>query len=475
MHPRNAWGIVQPGSALGHPTRERACHRVEDQLPAAHAAQPIVREHDPARFSGRAFRVGMVVSKAYSGLLMSQQDPSTPTLTPNDFTSIGRGVRSRANRFALDYRTEAAGFANPRPIIDCHAHINGPRAMLVYRDVARTFAISRATTQVSIVDAPRVRDTLGDFIRFIAFPNFRTQDRRLAMTEAYLADIQAFRELGAGFVKLWNAPRMRELFPGEGGRDLTELDGEWRLRHARLAESLGMGIMVHVADPDTWFASRYADANRYGKKIDHYRGFRSLMDQVPVPFIAAHMGGWPEDLDFLDLLLTGHQNLHLDTSATKWVVRALSSHAPARVVDFFTRWRTRLLFGSDIVTLDDHLTPSPAAAPIAPPPADADAATLAAHAAKVAAAKHPMADLADSPEAAFDLYASRYFALRLMFETGYRGESPIADPDLMMVDPTHHNDMSAPPLNGLALAPEILDDLYFRNAQRVFASVGCPL
>lgn len=401
--------------------------------------------------------------------------PSSRFASPESFASAGSGVRGRANRFALDYRTEAARFANPRPIIDCHAHLNGPRALEVYRDVARCFGITRATTQVAITDAPRVRDILGDFVRLIAFPNFRAQDRRWSMTEGYLADIQAFRDLGAGFVKLWNAPRMREFFPGDSGRDLTEFDGEWRLRHARLAQSLGMGIMVHIADPDTWFATRYSDAARYGRKIDHYRGFRSLLDQVPVPFIAAHMGGWPEDLAFLDLLLTAHPNLHLDTSATKWVVRALSSHAPERVVAFCTKWRTRLLFGSDIVTIDDHLTPSPAAAPITPPPADADAATLAAHSARVAAAKHPMADLADSAESAFDLYASRYFALRLMFETSYRGESPIADPDLMMVDPARFNDMSAPPLNGLALAPEILDDLYFKNAQRVFASVGCPI
>lgn len=419
---------------------------------------------------------------AYSDLLMGQQDASTSTFaSASDFTSAdafasaGTGSRGRANRFALDYRTEAARFANPRPIIDCHAHINGARAMLVYRDVAKAFAITRATTQVSIVDAPHVREVLGDFIRLIAFPNFRVQDRRLAMTDGYLADIQAFRDLGAGFVKLWNAPRMREFFPGEGGRDLTELDGAWRLRHARLAQSLGMGIMVHIADPDTWFATRYSDITRYGKKTDHYRGFRSLMDQVPVPFIAAHMGGWPEDLEFLDLLLTGHPNLHLDTSATKWVVRALSSHPPARVVEFFTKWRTRILFGSDIVTLDDHLAPSPVAPPLTPPPPDATAAMLDAHAAKVAAAKHPMADLADSDASAFDLYASRYFALRLMLETSYRGESPIADPDLMMVDPTRYDDMSAPALNGLALAPDVLDDIYFKNAQRVFASVGCPI
>jgi hypothetical protein len=69
-------------------------------------------------------------------------------------------------------------------------------------------------------------------------------------------------------------------------------------------------------------------------------------------------------------------------------------------------------------------------------------------------------DLASSPEEAFDLYASRYWALRTMFETGYLGESNIADPDLAMVDPARHDAMSAPTLRGLALPAPALRTLY---------------
>ena len=78
-----------------------------------------------------------------------------------------------------------------------------------------------------------------------------------------------------------------------------------------------------------------------------------------------------------------------------------------------------------------------------------------------------MSDLADSPESAFELYASRYFALRTMFETAYDGESPIADPDLMMVEPTRYNAMSGPRLRGLSLPRELLGVLYSGAAEKL--------
>ena len=79
----------------------------------------------------------------------------------------------------------------------------------------------------------------------------------------------------------------------------------------------------------------------------------------------------------------------------------------------------------------------------------------------------PMSDLADSPETAFELYASRYYALRTMFETDRTGPSPIADPDLKMVEPDKYSDLSAPTLQGLALPRDALRMLYNGAAENV--------
>jgi hypothetical protein len=358
-----------------------------------------------------------------------------------------RAARTAANRFGLDYRREAEALrAPPVPIVDIHAHISGRGAAPIYAEVARAFGVERVFTMVRLPDAPIVREKLGNMAEFIAFPDFRQEDRRRSFTEDFLRDIEVFRhEYGARIVKIWNAPRIRDFFPGEAGRDLVELDSPWRVRIAELAQKLGMMMMVHIADPDTWFNTRYSDAATYGTKVSHYRGLEVMLKRFPMPWIAAHMGGWPENLDFLDGLLTLYPNLYIDTSATKWVVRELSAQPRERVVRFFTRWKGRLLFGSDIVTTDEHLAPK------AGPPA------------------HPMADLANSPESAFELYASRYYALRTLFETSYEGESPIADPDLRMVNPEKYDEMAAPPLRGLALPRDVLESLYRGAAEALLA------
>ena len=119
------------------------------------------------------------------------------------------------------------------------------------------------------------------------------------------------------------------------------------------------------------------------------------------------MGGNVEDPAFLQRLFDRHTNLRLDSSATKWIVREVARH-PERVREFVERNPDRIVFGSDIV--------------------------------------------ASANFTRFDHFASRYWAHRMMWESDYRGESPIADPD---ADP--------PLLAGLSLSPPNQRKLYFEN------------
>lgn len=332
----------------------------------------------------------------------------------------------------------------PCPITDVHIHINGPRACRVYKDVADAFGVAKMLSQTRLADAPAVREALGDRVSFVAGPNWAQADKQKAFRQDFIDHLHLWHDrFGARVVKFWAAPRLWEVL-GFDATDVVPLDSEWRVRAAETAMSLNMMFMTHVADPDTWFKTKYADATKYRAKPDHYVGLERMLDRFGVPWIAAHMGGWPEDLAFLSGLLTRHPNLYLDTSATKWVVRALGLQPHEKVREFFLKWRGRLLFGSDIVVLEDHMQPR----------TGPTAAT-------------PMSDLADSPESAFDLYASRYYALRTMFETDYRGPSPIADPDLKMVEPDKYTDLSAPTLSGLGLAVEELRVLYQGAAENV--------
>ena len=166
-----------------------------------------------------------------------------------------------------------------------------------------------------------------------------------------------------------------------------------------------------------------------------------MLERFQVPWIAAHMGGWPEDLEFLTGLLERHDNLHLDTSAAKWMIRELSPHSRADLVTFLKRFDRRILFGSDIVADDEHLT-------------------------GVKKEWEVQAQASNALEA-FDLYASRYWALRTLWETAYLGPSPIADPDLAMVDPDRHDPLDAPELAGKSIPRPLLTNLYRGAAEKL--------
>ncbi len=360
----------------------------------------------------------------------------------SDGAATGAALVSANNRLGLDYRAEAARLGPPAtPIIDVHSHIVGGNAAKVYDEARRVYGVTETYTMTPLPQAAAVRDALGDGVRFIAVPTWGDPDKQRAYRQGFIEGIETFRrDYGSRILKLWAAPRINDFLAGDFA-DVRAIDSPWRRKACEVGRSLGMMFMVHVGDPDIYFGTLYADAAKYGTKRDQYIGLERMLDDFEGPWIAAHMGGWPEDLDFLDTLLTRHSNLNLDTSATKWMARELSKHPEDRVRRFFTQWQGRMLFGSDIVTTDDHLRPGKERP------------------------DHPKADQANSPATAFDLYASRYWTLRTLLETSYAGESPIADPDLKLSDPARFNERSAPTIRGAALPRDLLRSLYRDTAQ----------
>ncbi|MFG0292110.1 MAG: hypothetical protein ACF8MJ_03035 [Phycisphaerales bacterium JB050] len=359
---------------------------------------------------------------------------STPFLLP----TTDRRPTSAENRFGINYRDAAQALGRPPvAIIDAHSHINGSRATEIYAEARAAFGITHTFSQTQLSQVDAVRSVLGDSVSFVAIPDYMSDDPLTAHTTGFLEALDTWRDLGASMVKFWCGPRGRDMGAKVGNPMLMTLESEWRQKQMERAAELGYAFMVHIADPDTWFSTKYADASFYGTKASHYEELEKLADRYTQPWLLAHMGGWPEDLAFLDGLLERHPNFLLDTSATRWMVRELSKHPSDELVAFFKRHEGRILFGSDIVTMDAHLTADPG-------PRDTGRQ-------------------ASSEDQAFDLYASRYCALRLMFETDYRGASPIADPDLHMIDPERYTPSDAPPLTGHAMPEDMLRVLY-RNA-----------
>jgi hypothetical protein len=339
-----------------------------------------------------------------------------------------------SNRFGVDYRAEAASFPPPPvPIIDIHSHIHGTGASTLLREAMDLYGIESIHSMTRLEEIPAIRAVLGERVQFIAVPDFTNPDRLAAHGTDFLARIREFHREGATICKFWAAPRGIDFGIEAGDPHLLALDAPHRRRAMDEAASHGMAFMAHVADPDTWFATKYADQSRYGTKRDHYEPLERLLDEYHVPWIIAHMGGSPENLDFLDTMLAAHPNLNIDSSATKWIVREISQHSAERVRTFMQRWRGRILFGSDIVTNEEHL--------------------------QTGEKSTEMAAKASDRESAFDLYASRYWALRALWETDWSLESPISDPDLAMVNPARHAH-DAPRLEGKCLPTETLCAFY---------------
>ncbi len=341
-----------------------------------------------------------------------------------------------ANTLGLDYRALADELPYRGPVVDIHTHVTSPKAAELFLEVAELYGVVKTFTMTGIDHAKKVAPIAGEKIEFMCVPDFLKRDRPGTFTTQWLDDIRAFREeLGCRVLKLWAAPRVIDLaeqVPDEGfNAETVKLDSPLRRQGVELAYDLGYRtFMTHVADPDTWFATAYADASRYGTKRQQYEPLERLLDDfADCTWIGAHMGGTPEDLDFLQQLLDRHPNFVVDTSACKWQVRELSKH-PGKFSEFCRRNPGRVLFGTDIVASEQM------------------------------------------DQVGFDLFASRFWALRTLIETDYDGPSPIVDPDLHKVDPSVP-EHSTPPLRGAAIdEDELLKTIYHDAAVKLLEPAG---
>jgi predicted TIM-barrel fold metal-dependent hydrolase len=309
------------------------------------------------------------------------------------------------------------------PIIDVHAHVMvtrpddpatgpptgaGPGASLdqaaTMLEVARDFAIVQTYSMCLPDDIPPLRERFGAALAF----NGPIQKKLDDPDEAAYQLLDRYLELGVKIIKFWSAPRGRE-------RGLF-VDAPWRIESVKRARAAGVRVfMVHVADPDTWFRTVYADAAKFGTKPEQYVGLERMLAMFPdVTWIGAHMGGGPEHPDHLQALLEKYPNLLFDTSATKWQVREVSPRRAA-IRALICRYPERFLFGTDLVTRH-HLPP--------------------------------------------EHYTSRYWCQRTLWESDWEGPSPIADPDSTGSD----GKPGLPTLHGVKLPQEVLEKVYYQNA-----------
>ena len=143
-------------------------------------------------------------------------------------------------------------------------------------------------------------------------------------------------------------PRNRRLHP-----DDPRLDLFWNK-----AAELNLPANIHVADhPSCWtpldvFQERtpdYQHFSQWSKDVPSYLELIDIRDRTvarhpKTRFVACHLGNQGNDLATLSKALDKYPNLYLDVSARDYEV----GRAPRAAVKFLTRYRDRVMFGTDM-------------------------------------------------------------------------------------------------------------------------------
>jgi len=290
------------------------------------------------------------------------------------------------------------------PVLDIHTHIRRTQVGELF-EAARIYGVRKLLGISALDEGLRQRDLFPNELMLATTLAWEHRTDRVQFTSENRALLARAAAHDVPVVKLWFAPRIYERFNGLH-LDAPLLDPIFDA----IAEH-GLRVLVHIGDPDRWFQTKYVDVSTFGTKAGQYPQLEARLAQYPsVQFLAAHMGGHPEDLGHLGQLLDRYPNLSLDSSATRWMVRELGRQ-PDAVRAFFTQYADRVLFGTDQVVRDES---EPAR------------------------------------------YTVRYWIHQMFWETDLTCELPIDDPDVE----------GTPQLRGVKLPGAVLEKLYWLNAVR---------
>jgi predicted TIM-barrel fold metal-dependent hydrolase len=250
-------------------------------------------------------------------------------------------------------------------IVDSHVHIH-PASAPDLLDLMEANGI-RSVVNLGILEALGIpfsegmsafRAALGDRLVYFPTPSFadtspgfghRTAEEFERKVEAGAAGLKIFKELG-----LRHTDADSRLIPVDDPR----LDPLW----AKAGE-LGVPVLIHTADPVAFFQpldehnERWEELQRHpdwhfgaGEFPDHdslLAGRNRVLERHPgTIFLGAHLGNYPEDLNYVDACLDRYPNLHVDTSAR---IGEIGRHPARKVRDFFLKHQDRIIFGSDLI------------------------------------------------------------------------------------------------------------------------------
>jgi hypothetical protein len=230
-----------------------------------------------------------------------------------------------------------------------------------------------------------------------------------------LDEISKLQDQGYSLAKSWFGPRWRDYY--------EEVPKDFRINHPKLEpifqalEDLEIPLLIHMGDPDTYYATQYSDSDRYGTKDNHLQQIEEVISRHPkLTFQIPHFGAQPEihRLPNLARWMEAYPNVILDTASSRWMARELSKDVK-KAYEFMKRYSDRVLFGTDLSTNRGDL----------------------------------------------NYFSGRYIAQRILWETKEEGTPlPFLDADT--------KDSGGTFINGLDLPQSVLRKLYWENAKRIY-------
>ena len=300
------------------------------------------------------------------------------------------------------------------PIFDAHTHIGTIDNITTMIALEDEFGVS---TQIGIVHneegfqaAKKLYPRRFIYAKYLSLNNIARYN-----VEPVLNEISDMREQGYSVAKVWFGPRWRDYREG--------VPRDFRIDHPKLypifhaLEEDGIPFIIHMGDPDTYYASKYQDVERYGTKEEHLRQMEEVVSRHPgLIFQIPHFGAQPEihRLPELARWMDEYPNFVVDTASSRWMARELSKDTE-KAREFMIRYPERVLFGTDLT----------------------------------------------SERSARNYYSGRYVAQRVLWETSERDTPlPFSDADTKDIGGTF--------INGLDLPHQVLKKLYWENANRIY-------
>ncbi len=300
------------------------------------------------------------------------------------------------------------------PIFDAHTHIGAIDTLEKMLEIEDKFGV---TAQIGIVHSKdgfeAAKKKYSDRVVFAKYLSLR--DIAHYNVKPVIDDIVRTKDEGYSLAKTWFGPRWRDY--------IEDVPTDFRIDNPKLEpvfqalEDNELPLLIHVADPDTYFELHYKDASKYGTKDDNLSQLEAVLEQHSrLVFQIPHFGAQPEihRLPNLSSWLNRFPNIILDTASSRWMARELSKDVQ-NAREFLMKYSNRILFGTDL-----------------------------------------SANRGD-----IEYFGGRYSAQRMLWETNFR-EKPLPFED------TDTKDSGGTIINGLDLPLSVLRKIYWKNAIKIY-------